>query len=48
MNPIETRRLLFRPWSVDDAEELFALAQDPDVGPRAGWPLTSRWRKAVR
>ena len=38
MNPIETRRLLFRPWSVDDAEELFALAQDPDVGPRAGWP----------
>ena len=38
MNSIETRRLLFRPWSVDDAEELFALASDPDVGPRAGWP----------
>ena len=35
---IETKRLLFRPWTVNDAEELFALAQDPDVGPRAGWP----------
>ena len=35
---IETLRLLFRPWSVDDAEELFALAADPDVGLRAGGP----------
>ena len=35
---IETKRLLFRPWREADAEELFRLASDPDVGPRAGWP----------
>lgn len=35
---IETKRLYFRPWAEDDANELFALASDPDVGPRAGWP----------
>ena len=38
MKTIETPRLLLRPWSMDDAEQLFALASDPDVGPRAGWP----------
>ena len=38
MRIIETPRLLLRPWSMDDAEQLFALASDPDVGPRAGWP----------
>lgn len=35
---IETKRLLFRPWQASDARELFQLASDPDVGPRAGWP----------
>ena len=35
---IETKRLSFRPWREADAEELFRLASDPDVGPRAGWP----------
>ena len=35
---IETKRLLFRPWRESDAEELFRLASDPDIGPRAGWP----------
>ena len=35
---IETKRLLFRSWRESDAEELFRLASDPDVGPRAGWP----------
>lgn len=35
---IETKRLRFRLWSEDDAEQLFALASDPDVGPMAGWP----------
>lgn len=33
----ETKRLLLRPWQEDDAEELYALANDPEVGPRAGW-----------
>ena len=35
---IETKRLSFRPWREADAEGLFRLASDPDVGPRAGWP----------
>jgi len=35
---IQTRRLIFRPWADSDADVLFKYAQDPDVGPRAGWP----------
>lgn len=35
---IETSRLILRPWGEDDAESLFKYAQDPDVGPIAGWP----------
>lgn len=35
---IETKRLLFRPWREEDAEELFRYASDPDVGVAAGWP----------
>lgn len=35
---IETERLILRPWREDDAESLFKYAQDPDVGPIAGWP----------
>ena len=34
---IQTKRIIFRPWIESDAEELFHLASDPDVGPRAGW-----------
>ena len=34
---LETNRLLLRPWGVGDAAELYPLARDPDVGPRAGW-----------
>ena len=34
---IETSRLILRPWQEDDAESLFKYAQDPDVGPIAGW-----------
>ena len=35
---LETERLILRPWSEDDAEELYKYASDPDVGPPAGWP----------
>ena len=34
----ETERLILRPWEETDAEDLFEYAQDPRVGPRAGWP----------
>ena len=35
---LETKRLILRPWKVDDAEDLYRYASDPDVGPPAGWP----------
>lgn len=39
---IETERLILRPWSTADAEELYKYAKDPLVGPAAGWqPHTS-------
>lgn len=35
---LETKRLILRPWEESDAEECFRYAQDPRVGPAAGWP----------
>lgn len=34
---LQTPRLLLRPWEESDAEALYELAKDPDVGPAAGW-----------
>ena len=34
---LTTERLVLRPWRPDDAEALFTVASDPDVGPAAGW-----------
>ncbi len=34
---LETQRLLLRPWTLSDAEDLYTWAKDPDVGPIAGW-----------
>lgn len=34
---LETERLILRPWKESDADCLFLYAQDPDVGPAAGW-----------
>ena len=34
---LETERLLLRPWEERDAAALYALASDPDIGPRCGW-----------
>ena len=35
---LETDRLILRSWHDSDAEELYKYAQDPQVGPVAGWP----------
>lgn len=32
---LQTPRLLLRPWEESDAEALYELAKDPDVGPAA-------------
>ena len=36
---LETKRLLLRPFTDIDAEDLYEYAQDPRVGPTAGWPV---------
>ncbi len=33
----ETKRLILRPWSENDAESLYSYAKDPRIGPIAGW-----------
>lgn len=35
---LNTKRLLLRPWTIEDAESLFEHASDPSVGPITGWP----------
>lgn len=35
---METQRLILRSWKDEDAEALYGVAKDPDVGPIAGWP----------
>ena len=35
---LQTKRLILRPWSENDAKELYKYASDPEVGPPAGWP----------
>lgn len=34
---IETERLCLRYWEESDAEVLYEMAKDPDVGPACGW-----------
>ena len=36
---METERLILRPWSEEDAADLYEYARDPAVGPIAGWPV---------
>lgn len=36
---MKTNRITLRPWQESDAEALFKYASDPEVGPRAGWPV---------
>lgn len=39
---MKTKRLILRPWTEEDAASLYKYAQDPKIGPIAGWsPHTS-------
>ena len=35
---LHTEQLMLRPWTEEDAENLYIYAKDPDIGPIAGWP----------
>lgn len=35
---LETERLLLRGWEIEDLEDFYEYAKDPEVGPSAGWP----------
>ena len=35
---LETKRLILRPWREEDAQQLYELCRDPEIGPAAGWP----------
>ena len=35
---MESERILLRPVSMADAEDIYEYAQDEETGPRAGWP----------
>ena len=37
MKTLETERLILCPFTLDDAEGLYAYASHPEVGPPAGW-----------
>jgi len=36
---LETSRLYLRPWKETDAEYLYELAKNLNIGPKAGWPV---------
>ena len=36
---LKTERLILRPWTEADAENLYEYAKNPEVGPVAGWPV---------
>lgn len=37
MDVIETKRLRLRPWRMEDLQDFYNYASNPDVGPWAGW-----------
>ena len=36
---LETDRIFLRQWEDGDSARLYDLAKDPQIGPRAGWPV---------
>ena len=34
---LETERLILRPWTLEDLDDFYEYAKNPDVGPKAGW-----------
>lgn len=50
-NCLVTDRLILRPWLLEDATALYQWAKNPNIGPRAGWPVhvdVSHSRSTIR
>ena len=45
---ITTERLLLRPWRETDAEALFEIARDPEIGPACGWKPHTSMKESLR
>ena len=45
---LQTNRLILRPWQESDAESLYKYAQNPNIGPMAGWPPHTSIKTVVR
>lgn len=37
MKAMETERMILRPWRMEDLDDFYEYAKNPDVGPNAGW-----------
>jgi [ribosomal protein S5]-alanine N-acetyltransferase len=37
MKTLETERMILRPWKIEDLNDFYEYARNPNVGPNAGW-----------
>ena len=37
MKTLETKRMVLRPWKIEDLGDFYEYARNPNVGPNAGW-----------
>lgn len=37
MKVLQTERMILRPWKVDDLNDFYGYAKNPNIGPNAGW-----------
>ena len=37
INALYTKRLIIRPWALNDLDDFYEYAKNPEVGPLAGW-----------
>lgn len=38
MKTLKTERMTLRPWRIEDLDDFYEYAKNPNVGPNAGWP----------
>ena len=41
----EVETIILRPWTMEDAKDLYEYARNPHVGPPAGWPPHKKHRR---